>query len=77
MREKKWLEDERCIPRYMRASKWKLEEGKRRIASTLEWVSSRSQLLNSLAFKATLNYWASILNPNCIFIFSVATTNQT
>ncbi|KAF8336292.1 CRAL/TRIO domain-containing protein [Cantharellus anzutake] len=35
--EKKWLEDPGCAARYMRASKWRLEEAKRRIKGTLEW----------------------------------------
>lgn len=37
--EKKWLvEDVECVPRYLRASKWRLEEAKKRIKGTLEWV---------------------------------------
>jgi hypothetical protein len=35
--EQKWIEERSTIPRYMRASKWKLEEGKTRIKGTLEW----------------------------------------
>ncbi len=37
--EKKWLlDDSGCVPRYLRASKWKVEEAKKRIKGTLEWV---------------------------------------
>lgn len=35
--EKQWLERADTIPRYMRAAKWKLEDGKKRIKGTLEW----------------------------------------
>ncbi|KAF8323718.1 CRAL/TRIO domain-containing protein, partial [Clavulina sp. PMI_390] len=36
--EKKWLiEDEACAERYMRASKWRMDEAKKRIKGTLEW----------------------------------------
>lgn len=39
VQEKKWLVDDLgCVPRYLRASKWKLEEAKKRITGTLEWV---------------------------------------
>ncbi|KAF8580121.1 CRAL/TRIO domain-containing protein [Ramaria rubella] len=35
--EKRWLDWPDCCGRYMRASKWKLDEAKRRIKGTLEW----------------------------------------
>ncbi|KZP10091.1 CRAL/TRIO domain-containing protein [Athelia psychrophila] len=35
--ELKWLSRPDTIPRYMRAAKWKLEDGKKRIKGTLEW----------------------------------------
>ncbi|KAF7978011.1 hypothetical protein HWV62_1873 [Athelia sp. TMB] len=35
--ELKWLSRPDTIPRYMRAAKWKLEDGKKRIKATLEW----------------------------------------
>jgi len=36
--ERHWLlNDAECCGRYMRAAKWKLEDGKRRIKGTLEW----------------------------------------
>ncbi|KAG8934921.1 hypothetical protein FRC03_010166 [Tulasnella sp. 419] len=36
-REVAWLQDPELAARYMRASKWKLEEAKKRIQSTMEW----------------------------------------
>jgi hypothetical protein len=36
--ERHWLfDDTECCGRYMRAAKWKLEDGKKRIKGTLEW----------------------------------------
>ncbi|KAK4689874.1 hypothetical protein P7C73_g228, partial [Tremellales sp. Uapishka_1] len=35
--EKRFLSDPGCHPRYMRAAKWKLEDGKKRIKGTMEW----------------------------------------
>ncbi|KAJ9098492.1 hypothetical protein QFC19_006359 [Naganishia cerealis] len=35
--EKRFLSDPGCAPRYMRASKWKLDNAKERIKGTLEW----------------------------------------
>ncbi|EIN14281.1 CRAL/TRIO domain-containing protein [Punctularia strigosozonata HHB-11173 SS5] len=35
--ELRWLNRADTIPRYMRAAKWKLEDGKKRIKATLEW----------------------------------------
>ncbi|THU83752.1 CRAL/TRIO domain-containing protein [Dendrothele bispora CBS 962.96] len=35
--EKRWLNQPDTIPRYMRAAKWKLPDGKKRIKGTLEW----------------------------------------
>ncbi|THH08719.1 hypothetical protein EW146_g8901 [Bondarzewia mesenterica] len=35
--ERKWLDRPDTIPRYMRAAKWKLDDGKKRIKGTLEW----------------------------------------
>jgi hypothetical protein len=35
--EQRWLARPDTIPRYMRAAKWKLEDGKKRIKGTLEW----------------------------------------
>ncbi|KAA1477222.1 CRAL TRIO domain-containing protein [Dentipellis sp. KUC8613] len=35
--ETRWLERPDTIPRYMRAAKWKLDDGKKRIRGTLEW----------------------------------------
>ncbi|EPQ60082.1 CRAL/TRIO domain-containing protein [Gloeophyllum trabeum ATCC 11539] len=35
--ELRWLTKPDTIPRYMRAAKWKLEDGKKRIKGTLEW----------------------------------------
>ncbi|KAG8893847.1 hypothetical protein FRB99_001673 [Tulasnella sp. 403] len=35
--ERRWLEDPGCAARYMRAAKWKLEDGKKRIKGTIEW----------------------------------------
>ncbi|KZT27509.1 CRAL/TRIO domain-containing protein [Neolentinus lepideus HHB14362 ss-1] len=35
--EHRWLTKPDTIPRYMRAAKWKLEDGKKRIKGTLEW----------------------------------------
>ncbi|KAI0028016.1 CRAL/TRIO domain-containing protein [Vararia minispora EC-137] len=35
--EQRWLDRPDTVARYMRAAKWKLEDGKRRIRSTLEW----------------------------------------
>ncbi|TFK56431.1 CRAL/TRIO domain-containing protein [Heliocybe sulcata] len=35
--ELRWLTKPDTIPRYMRAAKWKLDDGKRRIKGTLEW----------------------------------------
>ena len=35
--EKRFLSDPGCHPRYMRAAKWKLPEGKTRIKGTIEW----------------------------------------
>ncbi|KAG8995822.1 hypothetical protein FRB90_000084 [Tulasnella sp. 427] len=35
--ERKWIEEAECPARYMRAAKWKLEDGKRRIKGTIEW----------------------------------------
>lgn len=35
--EKRWLDRWDTVPRYMRAAKWNLDDGKRRIKGTLEW----------------------------------------
>ncbi|KZV67482.1 CRAL/TRIO domain-containing protein [Peniophora sp. CONT] len=35
--EARWLARPETIPRYIRAAKWKLEDGKKRIQKTLEW----------------------------------------
>jgi hypothetical protein len=35
--ELRWLNRPDTIPRYIRAAKWKLEDGKKRIKATLEW----------------------------------------
>jgi hypothetical protein len=35
--EKRWLERADTVPRYMRASKWKLDDAKKRIRGTLDW----------------------------------------
>lgn len=35
--EKRWLDKPDTIPRYMRAAKWKLDDAKKRIMTTLEW----------------------------------------
>ncbi|KIJ54367.1 hypothetical protein M422DRAFT_221974 [Sphaerobolus stellatus SS14] len=35
--ENRWLDSFDCCGRYMRAGKWKFEEAKRRIKSTIEW----------------------------------------
>ena len=35
--EARWLDWPDCCGRYMRASKWKFEEAKRRIKATIEW----------------------------------------
>lgn len=35
--EARWLARPETIPRYIRAAKWKLEDGKKRIKKTLEW----------------------------------------
>ncbi|THH09331.1 hypothetical protein EW145_g2088 [Phellinidium pouzarii] len=35
--EKRWLEKADTVPRYMRAAKWKLDDGKKRLQTTLEW----------------------------------------
>jgi hypothetical protein len=35
--EKRWLERADTVPRYMRASKWKLDDAKKRIKGTLDW----------------------------------------
>ena len=35
--EKRWLDKADTVPRYMRAAKWKLEDGKKRLKATLEW----------------------------------------
>lgn len=35
--ETRWLSDLGCAERYMRAAKFKLEDAKKRIASTLAW----------------------------------------
>ncbi|VDB86260.1 unnamed protein product [Peniophora sp. CBMAI 1063] len=35
--EARWLDRPETIPRYIRAAKWKLEDGKKRIKKTLEW----------------------------------------
>ncbi|EIM83498.1 CRAL/TRIO domain-containing protein [Stereum hirsutum FP-91666 SS1] len=35
--EQEWLRKPDTIPRYMRAAKWKLEDGKKRLKGTLEW----------------------------------------
>jgi len=32
-----WLADPGCVPRYMRAGKWKMDDAKRRIAGTITW----------------------------------------
>ncbi|KAL0068462.1 hypothetical protein AAF712_004540 [Marasmius tenuissimus] len=38
--ESRWLSKPDTIPRYMRAAKWDLEDGKKRIKGTLEWRRS-------------------------------------
>lgn len=35
--EQRFLADPGTHPRYMRAAKWKLEDGKKRLRSTMEW----------------------------------------
>ncbi|EJC98788.1 CRAL/TRIO domain-containing protein [Fomitiporia mediterranea MF3/22] len=35
--EKRWLEKPDTVPRYMRAAKWKFEDAKKRLKTTLEW----------------------------------------
>ena len=35
--EQRFLADPGTHPRYMRAAKWKLEDGKKRIKHTMEW----------------------------------------
>ena len=35
--EVRWLDKPDTIPRYMRAAKWDLEDGKKRIEGTLKW----------------------------------------
>jgi hypothetical protein len=36
--ERHWLlDDPECCGRYMRAAKWKLEDGKKRLHATLTW----------------------------------------
>jgi hypothetical protein len=35
--ELRWLDKPDTIPRYIRAAKWKVEDGKKRIRGTLEW----------------------------------------
>lgn len=35
--ELRWLHRPDTAPRYMRAAKWDLEDGKKRIAGTLQW----------------------------------------
>lgn len=35
--EVRWLNKPDTIPRYMRAAKWDLEDGKKRIQGTLHW----------------------------------------
>ena len=35
--ERKWIMEPECPARYMRAAKWKLEDGKKRIKGTIEW----------------------------------------
>lgn len=35
--ERRWLHTPDTIPRYMRAAKWNLADGKKRITATLEW----------------------------------------
>ncbi|KAI0321247.1 CRAL-TRIO domain-containing protein [Amylostereum chailletii] len=35
--EKQWLDRPDTMPRYMRAAKWKLDDGKKRIKGTIEW----------------------------------------
>ena len=35
--EKRWLDKADTVPRYMRAAKWKLEDGKKGLKATLEW----------------------------------------
>ena len=35
--ERRWLDRPDTLPRYMRAAKWKLDDGMKRIKGTLEW----------------------------------------
>ncbi|PCH34445.1 CRAL/TRIO domain-containing protein [Wolfiporia cocos MD-104 SS10] len=35
--ERRWLDKWDTVPRYMRAAKWNLDDGKRRLRGTLEW----------------------------------------
>ncbi|KAF8267387.1 CRAL-TRIO domain-containing protein [Lactarius quietus] len=35
--ERRWLDKADTLPRYLRASKWKLDEARKRIQSTIEW----------------------------------------
>ncbi|ETW86598.1 phosphatidylinositol transfer protein PDR16 [Heterobasidion irregulare TC 32-1] len=35
--ERRWLDRSDTLPRYMRAAKWKLDDGMKRIKGTLEW----------------------------------------
>ncbi|KAF5323643.1 hypothetical protein D9758_017081 [Tetrapyrgos nigripes] len=35
--EKRWINQHDTIPRYMRAAKWKLNDGKKRVKGTIEW----------------------------------------
>ena len=35
--EARFLADPGCHPRYMRAAKWKMEDGMKRIKGTIEW----------------------------------------
>ncbi|KAI0299853.1 CRAL-TRIO domain-containing protein [Russula brevipes] len=35
--ERRWLDKPDTIPRYMRASKWKLDDARKRIKGTIEW----------------------------------------
>lgn len=35
--ERRWIEEPECCARYMRAAKWRLVDGKKRIKGTIEW----------------------------------------
>ena len=64
--ERKWLTSPGCIERYIRASKWNIEDAKRRINNTLQWASKFFALKNYYIWLLTLPHIGSDASTNPI-----------